>query len=226
MRPNRGEQRFGFDSVLFPYNVTQMRGSYAADAEALIELCAAGGVAMQTIKSITLGPWQGERPAAPLKARDRDGVVIYIGTFSKILAPGLRLGWTHCPPDIADVLNRIRGPFNVALPTQAAAIAALEDRAFQDRCKAHNDRWITWFMAECRKLGLEVPESQANFVLVRFPAAKGRDAGAANKYLESQGIIARQLGAYGLPDALRITVGTEAEMRATRDALAAFMDQA
>ena len=51
--------------MLFPYNVTQMRGQYAADAEALITFCESRGVAMQTIKAITLGPWQGERPPAP-----------------------------------------------------------------------------------------------------------------------------------------------------------------
>ena len=61
----RSLERFPFDSVLFPYNVTQMRGQYAADAEALIALCTSRGVAMQTIKAITLGPWRGERPAAP-----------------------------------------------------------------------------------------------------------------------------------------------------------------
>jgi aryl-alcohol dehydrogenase-like predicted oxidoreductase len=61
----RSLERFPFDSVLFPYNVTQMRGDYARDAEAFIALCEARGVAMQTIKAITLGPWRGERPATP-----------------------------------------------------------------------------------------------------------------------------------------------------------------
>ncbi len=61
----RSLERFPFDSVLFPYNVTQMRGQYARDAEALIALCEARGVAMQTIKAITLGPWHGERPPTP-----------------------------------------------------------------------------------------------------------------------------------------------------------------
>jgi aryl-alcohol dehydrogenase-like predicted oxidoreductase len=61
----RSVERFPFDSVLFPYNVTQMRGQYAADAEALIALCEARDIAIQTIKSITLGPWHGERPATP-----------------------------------------------------------------------------------------------------------------------------------------------------------------
>ena len=61
----RSLERFPFDSVLLPYNFTQMRGRYAEDAEALIALCESRGVAIQTIKAITLGPWQGERPATP-----------------------------------------------------------------------------------------------------------------------------------------------------------------
>jgi aryl-alcohol dehydrogenase-like predicted oxidoreductase len=61
----RSLERFPFDSVLFPYNFTQMRGGYADEAEALIALCESRGVAIQTIKAITLGPWQGERPATP-----------------------------------------------------------------------------------------------------------------------------------------------------------------
>ena len=61
----RSLERFPFDSVLFPYNVTQMQGDYARDAESLIALCEQRGVAMQTIKAITLGPWRAERPATP-----------------------------------------------------------------------------------------------------------------------------------------------------------------
>src|SRR4051794_32419278 len=61
----RSLERFPFDSVLFPYNVTQMRGEYARDAEALIALCEQRGVAMQTIKAITLGAWRTERPPTP-----------------------------------------------------------------------------------------------------------------------------------------------------------------
>ena len=61
----RSLERFPFDSVLFPYNVTQMRDEYARDAESLIALCESRGVAMQTIKAITLGPWRGERPPTP-----------------------------------------------------------------------------------------------------------------------------------------------------------------
>lgn len=145
-------------------------------------------------------------------------------TFSKFFGlAGLRLGWAYCPPAIADVVNRIRGPFNVALPAQAAAVAALEDVEFAAACKAHNDRWLPWFSDELRAMGVDVPDSQANFILARFPNDPRRNADAANSHLNKDGIIVRKVGAYGLPDGLRITIGTEAELRATRDSLAAFM---
>ena len=72
-------------------------------------------------------------------------------------------------------------------------------------------------------MGLDVPDSQANFILARFPNDPKRNADAANAHLNKDGIIVRKVGAYGLPDGLRITIGTEAELRATRDSLAAFM---
>ncbi len=148
---------------------------------------------------------------------------VVVRTFSKFFAmAGLRLGWAHGPAPVVDVINRIRGPFNVALPTQVAAIAALEDVEFQARVKAHNDRWLPWTADALRALGLEVQDSQANFILVRFPAG-AKNADAANAHLNAAGIIPRKVGAYGLPDSIRITIGTEAEMRAVRDALAAFM---
>ena len=145
-------------------------------------------------------------------------------TFSKFFGlAGLRLGWAYCPSAVADVVNRIRGPFNVALPAQAAAVAALEDMEFAAACKAHNDKWLPWLSNELRGLGIDVPESQANFILARFPNGAKHNADAANAHLNKDGIIVRKVGAYGLPDGLRITIGTEAEMRAVRDSLAAFM---
>lgn len=150
--------------------------------------------------------------------------VVMIRTFSKIHAlAGLRLGWVYCPAAVADVLNRVRAPFSVSLPAQAAAVAALEDTDFIARSVAHNERWRDWLTAELRALGLEVPPSVANFVMVRFPGTSGRDATTANAHLNARGIIPREIGAYGLPDCLRISVGTEEEMRAVRDALAEFM---
>ena len=76
---------------------------------------------------------------------NRASNVVMLRTFSKIYAlAGLRLGWAYCPPEIADVLNRIRGPFNVSAPALAAGVAAVEDVAALKRARAHNDKWLPW----------------------------------------------------------------------------------
>ena len=153
----------------------------------------------------------------------RDDTVM-LRTFSKLFAlGGLRIGWGYFPPAIADVLNRIRGVFNISQPAQAAAVAALEDLAFQDKSRAHNDMWLPWLTAELRKLGLEVVPSVGNFVLVGFPASGAKTAAAANSFLNTRGIIPRAVANYGLPNHLRITIGTEEEMRAVVAALAEFL---
>ena len=144
-------------------------------------------------------------------------------TFSKIFAlGGMRLGWCYAPPGVIDVLNRVRGPFNVSAPAQAAGIAALEDLAFADRSRAHNDIWLPWLTRELRGLGLEAPDSVGNFVLVRFPGGE-HSAAAANAHLARDGIIPRAVAAYGLAEHLRITIGTEDEMRAVVTSLKRFL---
>ena len=83
------------------------------------------------------------------------GNVVMTRTFSKIFGlAALRLGWAYCPPAVADVLNRIRGPFNVPAPAQAAGVAAIADRTHTAKAKAHNDRWLPWFAQRMRALGL------------------------------------------------------------------------
>ena len=145
-------------------------------------------------------------------------------TFSKIFGlAALRLGWAYCPAGVADVLNRIRGPFNVSAPAIAAGVAAIEDRAHREAAVAHNDRWLPWLTKEVEMLGLRVTPSVGNFILVHFPTDKARNADAADTLLKSRAIIVRRMGGYGLPGALRITVGTEAENRALVAALADFM---
>ena len=152
------------------------------------------------------------------------GNTVMTRTFSKIHGlAALRLGWAYCPAPVADALNRIRGPFNVSAPAIAAGIAALEDRAHVETSVAHNERWLPWLTAELGELGLAVTPSVANFVLVHFPRENGRNAEAANAALQARGIIVRRMGGYGLPGALRITIGTEAENRATVAALQEFM---
>jgi len=145
-------------------------------------------------------------------------------TFSKIYGlAALRLGWAYCPEGIADVLNRIRGPFNVTEPAMAAGVAAINDTAHVERSAAHNDRWRPWVSEQIGKLGLEVTPSVANFVLIHFPGTHGRTAAAADALLKSRRIIVRAVGAYGFPQALRMTIGTEADNRAVVAALAEFM---
>lgn len=144
--------------------------------------------------------------------------VVVTRTFSKIYGlGGVRLGWAYCPDAVADVLNRSRNPFNVSSLAQVAGLAALSDGAFVARAQAHNSRWRAWLTNELRGLGLSVGESFCNFVLARFhdPAA----ADAADRQLKSRGIIVRKMGGYHLPEALRITVGAEDELRALVQAL-------
>ena len=135
-------------------------------------------------------------------------------TFSKIYGlAALRLGWAYCPAAVADVLNRVRGPFNVTAPAIAAGVAALADRAHVETAVAHNDKWLPWVTAEIEKLGLKVTPSVGNFVLIHFPTQKGKDAAAADEFLKSRGIILRRVAAYGLPNCLRMTIGTEDDNR-------------
>jgi len=149
--------------------------------------------------------------------------VVMTRTFSKIYGlAGLRVGWAYCPAAIADVLNRIRGPFNVSVPAQRAAAAALADRAHVEANFAHNEKWRGWLTAEIRKLGFRVDDSVANFILIHFPKDKGRTAQDADAFLAAHGLILRGVAAYGLPDCLRLTVGPDAANRAVVAALAEF----
>lgn len=145
-------------------------------------------------------------------------------TFSKIYGlAALRIGWAYCPPEIADVLNRIRGPFNLSSPAIAAGAVAIEDVAHMERAKHHNDVWLPWVEGELRKLGLAVTPSVANFVLMHFPAGGDKTAAGADEFLKSQGVIVRKVGAYGFPNALRMTIGSESDNKRAIDALARYM---
>ncbi|HTS94390.1 MAG TPA: histidinol-phosphate transaminase [Stellaceae bacterium] len=150
--------------------------------------------------------------------------VVMTRTFSKIYAlAGLRVGWAYCSAEIADVLNRVRGPFNLNAAAQAAAVAALDDVASVDRAREHNDIWRPWLERELAALGVTVQPSVANFVIVRFPGIGGKTANAAFEFLKSRGILTRGIAGYQLPDWLRITIGTEEEMRAVVKAVADFL---
>ena len=150
--------------------------------------------------------------------------VVMCRTFSKIHGlAALRLGWMYGPAHVVDAVNRIRGPFNVNSAAIAAGIAAISDTGHVERSAAHNEKWLAWLSAEIGKLGLAVTPSAANFILIHFPETNGRTAADADRMLTARGLILRQVGAYGLPHALRMSVGTEEANRLVVAALAEFM---
>jgi histidinol-phosphate aminotransferase len=150
--------------------------------------------------------------------------VVMTRTFSKIHGlAAVRLGWMFGPAHVVAAINRVRGPFNVSAPAIAAGIAAIEDHEHQERAREHNTRWLAWLAQEIAKLGLKATPSVANFLLIHFPEAKGRTAKDANDFLMARGLILRQVGAYKLPNSLRMSVGTEEANRLVVAALKDFL---
>ena len=140
-------------------------------------------------------------------------------TFSKIFGlGGARVGWCYAPPAVVDVLNRVRAPFNVALASQAAAIAALEEPNWVEHGRAHNAKWRAWLGQALQQAGIKVWPSEGNFILADFAAPAAADA--ADAALKSRGVVVRRMGGYGLPHCLRITVGAEDECRLVAETLA------
>ena len=161
---------------------------------------------------------------AGIELVDRADNVVMTRTFSKLFGlAALRLGWLYAQSPVIDVLNRIRGPFNVGTPAQVAGIAALEDLGHQERSRAHNDLWLPWLAREISDLGLQVHPSAANFVLISFTNGAAGSADAASAWLEQRGVLARSMGAYGLPHSLRLSVGLEDDNRAAVEALRELM---
>ncbi|MBO6857706.1 histidinol-phosphate transaminase [Roseibium sp.] len=152
--------------------------------------------------------------------------VIMTRTFSKIYGlANLRLGWGFGPAHVIDALNRIRGPFNVNGMAIAAGMAAVRDRDFVTRSIEHNDTWLPWVTAELEKLGLKVTPSVGNFVLVHFPDEDGKRAVDADAYLLERGCVLRMVGNYGLPNSIRMTIGSEDANRAIIGHLKDFLEQ-
>jgi histidinol-phosphate aminotransferase len=150
--------------------------------------------------------------------------VVMTRTFSKIYGlANLRLGWAYGPPHVIDAVNRIRGPFNVNGAAIEAGIAALADAAHTQKAVAHNDQWLPWLTKRIAALGIVVTPSVGNFLLLRFSGDNGRTARAADAYLTARGFVLRGVVAYGLPDCLRLTIGTAEANEGVVAALATFM---
>lgn len=135
---------------------------------------------------------------------DKHQNVVMLRTFSKIHGlAALRLGWGYFPPEMADIVNRLRGPFNVSVPAQVAGVAALADDDFIRRTIQITNDGRDYLTQELTAMGYKVYPSVGNFILVRF----GESAEDIRLMLKNQGIFVRQMGAYNLPDCLRITIG-------------------
>ncbi|MHA6346774.1 histidinol-phosphate transaminase [Roseivivax sp. CAU 1761] len=147
--------------------------------------------------------------------------VVMTRTFSKLYGlGGMRVGWGYGPQAIIDVLNRIRGPFNLSNVALAAAEAAIRDTAYLQRSRAENTRLRTWLAEALMEHGVPSDISTANFVLARF--GDRAEAEACDLYLQSQGLIVRRVAGYNLPQALRITVGDEASCRRVAHCIGLF----
>lgn len=160
-----------------------------------------------------------------IKLVDSSGTTAMTRTFSKVFGlGGMRIGWCYAPPAVVDVLNRVRGPFNVSVAAQAAAIAALAEPGWVEKGCSHNAEWRPKLAAGLEAAGIKVWPSEANFVLADFGTIER--ANAADAFLRGRGIIVRKVGGYGLPHCLRVTVGTEEEVGLVVEGLTAFMRSA
>jgi len=148
---------------------------------------------------------EGAPDLRPLVREGRN--VVGLRTFSKIYGlASLRIGYGYGTAEIAGLLNRVRQPFNVNAIAQAAAIAALEDREFAARSARENREGLVQLEAGFRALGLDCVPSVANFILVRV----GDGLKVFNR-LQRQGVIVRPVKSYGMPEWVRVTVGTRAQ---------------
>jgi histidinol-phosphate aminotransferase len=154
--------------------------------------------------------------------------VLVTRTFSKAYGlAGERVGWATGAPGLIEVLNRIRGPFNVSNSAQAACLAAVEDQAFVEYSRRHNAAERMRFVAEIEAMGnhgIRAIPSEANFVLLLF---EGKLTGeAAYNGLADRGYITRWLPGQGLPHGLRITIGTAQQMDAIAAGLRELVEEA
>lgn len=150
----------------------------------------------------------------PLVASGRP--VLILRTFSKIYGlSGLRVGYGIATPKLVGLVERVRPPFNVSVPAQAAAAAALEEPGWVEHSRAANAAGLAQVTAGLEDLGFPVVPSQGNFVLAEFG-----DAAAWNQALLRQGVIVRPVGGYGYSRHLRISIGTTAENNRLLEVLA------
>lgn len=146
------------------------------------------------------------------------GNTVILRTFSKAYGlAAMRVGWGLFPPAIAAQLRKIMAPNNITQVSQAAATAAMRDQDYMRQTVEVTKERRNLFAERLRALGLEVPESRTNFVLVRF--ADTETAAEAEAALRERGVLLRAMGGYGLADCLRATIGSDADMSRAGDVL-------
>ncbi len=157
----------------------------------------------------------------PVKLIDDFENVIMLRTFSKAYGiPSLRLGWAYASQYVIDILNRVRGPFNVSSLAQVAGVAALADQDFVKRSVAHNSKWVPVMFEALDDMGLKPYPTVANFILVDFGSPER--AAKADEALSAEGISGRRMDAYHLPSCMRFTIGLEDENKILLDTLRKF----
>lgn len=164
-----------------------------------------------------------------LPPEKRYDAIAWVGRFPNLLVSrtlckayglaGLRLGYGVAHPEVAELMNRVRQPFNASGVAQAAAVAALEDEDFVRQVAENNRQGMAQLTAAFANFGLEWIPSCGNFVTVRVG-----DGARVNRFLLEQGVIVRPIGGYGMPEWLRVSIGLPAEnarfIAALRGALA------
>lgn len=211
--------------VVFVANPNNPTGTYCSDAE-MARLHAGLPSDCVLVLDQAYGEYlEDDGPAAFDLARQHGNVLI-TRTFSKIYGLAAeRIGWAYGQPHLIETMNRIRAPFNVTAAGQAAAIAALSDKAFVENSRAHNREWRDWMANEIASLsnhGLKAVPSWANFLMVMFEGKVSAET--VYKALMDAGYIVRWLPGQGLGNGLRITIGTEAENRGLVQALRTILE--
>lgn len=145
---------------------------------------------------------------------------VMVRTFSKMGLAAARIGWMYAPAHIVDVVNRIRGPFNVNRPAQFAGAAAARDREFTVKLRDHNEKWRGWLTRALSGNAIRVVPSQGNFLLALFEDKA--TSHAAFEALYAKGLIVREIGVYGIENGLRISIGPEDALRRAVDVLKGF----
>jgi len=148
---------------------------------------------------------------------DQFANVIITRTFSKAYGlAGIRLGWCYSSEKVVSILNKVKGPFNTQSLSQEMAIIALDDKEYLNKVIKYNQEIKSWFEEELKNIKIKTLPSEGNF---SFVETSDEEAKKISSHLANSGIIVRQLDSYGLPNCLRITIGTKEEMEVTINSL-------